>query len=353
MRNRRTILAIVLAATTLSLIPQPGLASKKKQELPKVDPSTLVWPMPPDKPRVRFIESWENNLQIEPIRKRSWADKLAGVSEKNVLEDFGKPAGVGIDSKGRLYIASTSRALLYIIDKEHKQLTRFNGDNGIAFRTPVGVAVDSQDNVYVSDSQLHMVTKFNPQMRLVATFGVDDGMAAPSYMSIDEQRRRLFIADTRAQVVYVYDLDSLKLVKKVGKFGNRKDEFQYPVGVAVNRNDGTFAVTDTGSCSVKVFDANFKFVRTFGTQAMTPGNFVRPKGVAFDSDGNIWVADAAFNNFQIFSPDGHIRMFVGSTGIQPGQFQLPSGIYIDKNNRVYVSDQLNGRVQVFQFLGGN
>ncbi|HZI55659.1 MAG TPA: 6-bladed beta-propeller, partial [Verrucomicrobiae bacterium] len=90
----------------------------------------------------------------------------------------------------------------------------------------------------------------------------------------------------------------------------------------------------------------------FGTQAMSPGNFVRPKGVAFDNEGNIWVADAAFNNFQIFSPDGHVRMFVGSTGIQPGQFQIPSGIYIDKNNRVYVSDQLNGRVQVFQFLGG-
>ena len=47
---------------------------------------------------------------------------------------------------------------------------------------------------------------------------------------------------------------------------------------------------------------------------MTPGNFVRPKGVAYDSDGNIWVADAAFNNFQIFDPSGHVRMFVGAPG---------------------------------------
>jgi DNA-binding beta-propeller fold protein YncE len=86
---------------------------------------------------------------------------------------------------------------------------------------------------------------------------------------------------------------------------------------------------------------------------MSPGNFVRPKGVAFDSQGNIWVADAAFNNFQIFAPTGQVRMFVGSPGIGPGQFQLPSALYIDKNDRVYVGDQLNGRVQVFQFLGGN
>src|SRR6059058_2866524 len=132
MRNRKAIFAIT-AAAILSVLPQSGLASKKKPQLPKIDPSTLVWPMPPDKPRVRFIESWENNLQIEPIRKRSWADKLAGVSEKNVIEDFGKPAGVALDSKGRIYIASVSRGLLYIIDKEHKQLARFNGDNGISF----------------------------------------------------------------------------------------------------------------------------------------------------------------------------------------------------------------------------
>jgi DNA-binding beta-propeller fold protein YncE len=296
---------------------------------------------------------WENNLQIEPVRKRSWADRLAGVSDKNMVEDFGKPAGVATDSKGRIFIASLNRAIVYVIDREHRQLLRIAGDNGIAFRSPVGIVVDDKDNVYVSDSQLHLVTKFNPEMKMVATFGSDEGMVSPAYMSFDEQRRRIYVADTRAQVIFVFDVDSLKLLTKVGKFGSKKDEFQYPVGVGVNRQDGSFAVTDTGSCSVKVFNADYKFVRTFGTQAMSPGNFVRPKGVAFDSQGNIWVADAAFNNFQIFAPTGQVRMFVGSPGIGPGQFQLPNALYIDKNDRVYVGDQLNGRVQVFQFLGGN
>jgi len=270
-----------------------------------------------------------------------------------VLEDFGKPAGIATDSKGRIYITSLSRSLLYVIDKEHKQLLRISGSDSIKFRTPVGVVVDSHDNVFISDTQLHFVMKFNPQMQMIGTFGSDDHMAAPSYMALDEERKRLYVADTRAQTVFVYDPETMKLITTVGSFGSKKDQFQYPVGVAVNRKDGTFAVTDTGSCSVKVFDANFKFVRKFGQQAMNPGNFVRPKGIAFDSEGNIWVADAAFNNFQIFAPTGQIRMFIGSTGIAPGQFQVPNGLYIDKNDRVYVSDQLNGRVQVFQFLGGN
>ena len=352
MRTKNTILALV-AATILGVLPQAGLARKKKEEQPKIDPATLVWPMAPDKPRVRFVEMWENNLQIEPIRKRSWADKLAGVSDKQVMEDFGKPAGIATDSKGKIYVASVSRAILYVIDREHKQLLRISGDNGISFRTPVGVVIDSKDDVYVSDTQLHYVLKFNPQLKLVGTFGADDGMQAPAYMALDEGRKRLYVADTRAQAVFVYDLEMLKLIKKLGKFGQKKDEFQYPVGIGVNPKDGSFAVTDTGSCSVKIFDADFKFVRKFGQQAMSPGNFVRPKGVAYDSEGNIWVADAAFNNFQIFDPSGHVRMFIGAPGMGPGQFQMPNGLFIDRNNRVYVSDQLNNRVQVFQFLGSN
>jgi DNA-binding beta-propeller fold protein YncE len=347
MRNHKSLALCLMLLSLLSAMS----FGKKKEEQAKVDPSTLVWPMPPDKPRVRLIEMWENNLQVEPVRKRTWADKLAGVSDKNMVEDFGKPAGVATDSKGKIYIASLNRSIVYVIDREHKQLLRISGDSGIAFRSPVGVMVDDKDNVYVS--QLHMVAKFNPQMKMIATFGSDAGMLSPAYMAFDEQRRRIYIADTRAQAIFVFDVDTLKLLTKVGKFGNKKDQFQYPVGVAVNRKDGSFAVTDTGSCSVKIFNADYKFVRTFGTQAMSPGNFVRPKGIAFDSEGNIWVADAAFNNFQIFAPTGQVRMFVGSPGAGPGQFQLPNALYIDKNDRVYVGDQLNGRVQVFQFLGGN
>jgi DNA-binding beta-propeller fold protein YncE len=94
-------------------------------------------------------------------------------------------------------------------------------------------------------------------------------------------------------------------------------------------------------------------VRRIGRQGDRPGYLTRPKGVAFDSEGNIWVVDAAFNNFQIFDPQGRILMFVGSYGSAPGTFNLPLGISIDQQDRVYVADALNARVQIFQFLGGD
>jgi len=92
--------------------------------------------------------------------------------------------------------------------------------------------------------------------------------------------------------------------------------------------------------------------KRFGKQGDRPGEFLRPKGVAIDSEGNYWVVDAAFNNVQIFSPKGELLMWVGQFGNVPGAFNLPLGIYIDKSQKVYVSDQLNHRVQIFQFMGG-
>lgn len=330
-----------------------GLGGKKENKgRPSVDPKQLVWPLPPDKPRIRFLDVYRTNFDIEPRKKISWVDRLVGNDDPNKEEVFEKPAGVATDSHGRIIIASLQLATVFILDKDNHQVGRLRGDRGIVLRSPLGVAVDSKDSIYVSDPALHMVLKFDRDGNLQATFGTDQGMKNPVYMAIDRPRNRLFVVDSHLHQVLVYDLNSLRLIQQVGKRGNKNGEFNYPVGIAVDQK-GNFAVTDTGSCSVQLFSPDFKFVRRFGTQGMQPGNFVRPKGVAFDNEGHIYVVDAAFNNFQIFTDKGQILMFVGSLGSGPGNFNLPNGIFIDPGNRVYVSDQLNGRVQVFQFLGGN
>lgn len=342
-------LTIALAVATL-----PGLlraADKHKTPAPAADNSQLIWPLPPDKPRVKFLEQLSNNFDIETKKKKSWVDKLVGNSDPNHTEYFEKPAGVATDSHGRVIFASTQRSMVFIIDQTQKQITRLQGDRGIVFQTPLGVVVDARDNIFVSDPLLHMVLKFDPANHLVATIGSKDGIKNPTFMAIDEGRRRLYVVDSHLHQVLVFDLDSLELKNRVGKRGEKNGEFNFPVGIAV-APDGSFAVTDTGSCSVQVFTPDFKFVRRFGTRGDRPGEFIRPKGVAIDKEGDYWVVDAAFNNFQIFSPKGVLLMWVGQFGNVPGAFNLPMGIYIDKNQKVYVSDQLNHRVQIFQFLGG-
>lgn len=351
-RNYKSLIVGLAALGLLLAAAQPALAGKKKDDKSQVASSNLVWPLPPDKPRVKYLESYSSNFDIEPRKKRSWVDKMVGNGDPNVMEMFDKAAGVATDSKGRIYVVSSQRSMLYILNKEKHEITRVNGDRGLAFRTPLGVVVDSKDNFYVADAQLHMVLKFGPDAHLVGTVGSGSELKNPTFMALDESRRRLLVVDSQLHQVLIFNPDTLELESKAGKRGDKKGEFNFPVAVAV-APDGSFAVSDTGSCSVEVFSPDGKFLRRIGRQGTRPGEFVRPKGVAYDKDGHLWVVDAAFNNFQIFTPDGKVLMFVGSFGQNPGQFNLPTGIYIDKNNRVYVSDSLNARVQIFQFLGGN
>jgi sugar lactone lactonase YvrE len=351
-KNLKSLLFTLLALVMVAGVLQPVSAKDKNKDQAQNAPVNLVWPLPPDKPRVKYLETYSNNFDIEPRKKQSWVDKVVGNGDPNVVEAFERPSGVGVDSKGRVFIVATQKSTVYILQKEKHQIIRFKGDQGITFKTPLGLVVDAQDNFYVADSALKQVMRFDANGHITATLGIDTGLKNPTYMALDEKRRRLFVVDSHLHQIMVYNLDSLQLEKTVGKRGGKNGEFNYPVGVAVGP-DGSFAVTDTGSCSVEVFSPDYKFVRRFGKQGYRPGDFVRPKGLAYDPEGNIWVVDAAFNNFQIFSPDGHVRMFVGMKGSDPGQFEVPSSITFDRNNRVYVSDSLNARVQVFQFMGGN
>ncbi|HJS98309.1 MAG TPA: 6-bladed beta-propeller [Terriglobales bacterium] len=351
-RKHITLIFWLAALSFLLSAAQPATAGKKKDDKVQVALTSLVWPLPPDKPRIKFLASYASNYDIEPRRKRSWVDKMVGNADPNVAEMFDKAAGVASDSKGRIYVVSSQRAMLYILDKEKRQVTRINGDRGLQFRTPLGVVVDAKDNFYVADAQMHMVFKFGPDAHLQGTIGAESGLKNPTYMALDEGRRRLLVVDSRLHQVLIFNLDTLQLESKVGKRGDKKGEFNFPIAVAV-APDGSLAVTDTGSCSVEVFSPDGKFLRRIGRQGTRPGEFVRPKGVAYDQEGHLWVVDAAFNNFQIFTSNGKVLMFVGTYGQNPGEFNLPIDIYIDKNNRVYVSDSLNARVQIFQFLGGN
>ncbi len=348
-RSYKSLTFTILLLAVGSVVP-PLSSAKDKPQPPS--PINLIWPLPPDKPRVKFLETYSNNFDIEPRKKQGWVDRLVGNGDPNKVEMFEKPAGVAADSKGRIFIASTQKHTVYILDKAKHEVIRFRGDQGMVFQTPLGIVIDSQDNFFVSDPALHMVMKFDSNGHIQASLGNDTGMKNPTFMALDEQRRRLYVVDSHLHQVLVYNLDTLQLETKIGRRGTKNGEFNFPVGIAVGP-DGSIAVTDTGNCSVEIFSADYKFVRRFGKQGYWPGAFVRPKGIAYDSEGHLWVVDAAFNNFQIFDAQGHFLMFVGTKGSEPGQFEVPLAISIDRKDRVYVSDNLNARIQIFQFMGGN
>ena len=341
--------AFLLLAATIAA----GNLHADKKTPPVKKPVNLVWPLPPQKPRVKFIDYLANNTDVEPPKQKGWLQKLINEDSTTNVIGMKQPAGIAVGSKDRIYVADTIAGSVFVFDRQNKSLSLLGTDSAGKLLSPFGLAIDSHDNIYVSDVRLKQVNIYDPEWNLkglIHTIGGQD-LINPVGLALDEERRRLFIVDSHAHHIVVANLDRLDQGTFFGKRGEDEADFNFPIFVAVDKA-GQIYVTSTLSFAVKVFDKDFKYVKTLGKHGDGIGMFDRPKGVAFDSEGHLYVADASFSNFQIFDPEGRTLLFVGGFGKDPGYFLVPSAIFIDKKDRIYVSDSANKRIQIFQFLGG-
>lgn len=337
----------------------------------KMDTSKLVWPQPPDIARVRYVREIQKELKPTDTasgapappekKKQSWMDRMAGTETtdtgaKKVLHDhwLGKPYGIGVDSKERVYVADTYVSAVFIFDLEEKttQLLR----NGIEahWDTITGLTVDDADRVFVVDSGKHRVAVFSKDLKLESYFG-DSQLKTPTGVAVDAENRLVYVVDTEKQEVEVFDADTFKYLRAIGRpmkdlGDDAPGAMAKPTNVAVDANALVY-VADTLNNRIQVFDADGNFVRMWGKAGDVPGYFARPKGLSIDSDGHIWVADSFLNYVQIFDQEGHLVGYVGSGGTYPGQFSVPVDVYVSqKTNRVFVTDQFPGRMQVFRYV---
>lgn len=360
---------VFLAAFALTVLAPAAHAQKKntkvKQETaqpqppqPNQDTRKLVWPPPPDVARIKWLAQVSSQDDLTPPapnkkkKKRSWMDRLAGISlpeegEKKPVA-LSKPFGVAADSKGRIYAADTSRALVFVFDLENKRVEFLQEE----FTTPIAVTVDDADRIFVVDSRKRLIKVFNPAWELEGSFG-SDKLERPVGIAIDNENRFLYVVDVEAGRLAVFDADTFDFLRYLGQRSDPEiaepGTFSYPLGVAVDA-DGNVYVTDTMNDRVQIFDADGEFIHMFGKQGVTPGTFMRAKGIAIDCDGHIYVTDAEFNNVQVFDRGGRPLTAFGTRGTGPGQFSLVTGIFIDKRNRIIVADQWRARVQIFGYV---
>ncbi|MBI3635565.1 MAG: 6-bladed beta-propeller [Candidatus Rokubacteria bacterium] len=313
-----------------------------------VKPSVLVWPLPPEAPRIRYVESLWHSDQFKDTKNTWLMDIVLGPDGKRTNRMV-KPFAVTTDAKGRVYVTDTGLSRVWVFDREKKEV-RFLGDSGQGqLVTPSGVAVDARGIVYVSDTKLDRVFAYDEQGKVVLAIGQPEEFYSPSGLAIDQASKRLYVADAGRHKIRVYDTESGKFLFEFGTRGTATGQFNYPTHLFLAK--GVLYVTDTMNFRVQVFALDGRYLRKYGEMGANFGQLARPKGVAVDSEGHVYVVDAAFGNVQIFSGDGDLLLFVGQTGFDAGQFFLPAGMHIDAKDRVYVVDQYNRRVQVFDYLG--
>jgi hypothetical protein len=101
-----------------------------------------------------------------------------------------------------------------------------------------------------------------------------------------------------------------------------------------------------------VFDADGKFLYTFGERADRISGFEGPKDLAFDSEGNLHILDVRKSALLSYSPDGKLLLFTGGERAMnsPVGFAMPASIWIGKDDRLYITDSFNMRFSVWQYL---
>ncbi len=326
------VLMLVLAVCLLSACGPP----KRPAE-----PDNLFWPLPPDPPRIKYLQSIYSEDDIG--RVYSFMEQLFG---KDYHDSMVRPYGV-FARAGTVAVADVTLQRVLLFDLAAKRLT-VAGDDG-TLRTPSAVVIDSSGRIYVADGPGGKVALYDPSGRYLTAFLMKD--SRPIALALNEQAGKLYVIDGGGHRILVFGLDGSP-ISVIGKAGRGAGEFNFPIDIAIDRS-GRLYVLDARNFRVQVLNGDGGYLRSFGSAGDGPGSFANPKGIALDSKGHIYVTDAAYSNFQIFDEAGKLLLFVGSLGPRPGEMHLPAGISIDEQDRIYVADQLNGRVQVFQYLGSD
>jgi DNA-binding beta-propeller fold protein YncE len=343
--------AVIASGATPRVNAQRADGSKGKASAPVAPSRPLVWPLPPDPPRIRYLATYRGVGDFKTKKPGRWKTFLLGDEDPSLRpsENLVKPYGIAVGGDGRIFVSDTAARRVFAFDPDAKTVT-FVGEGATGRLTkPIGVAIDDEGKVFVADATLNRVFAYAPDGSLAMSIGGDAELKSPSGLAADRVNKRIYVADAALHHVLCYSTVSGALLKTIGERGSDPGQFNFPTNLFVDMS-GRLYVTDTMNFRVQVFDAGGKLVKAFGEQGDTGGSLNRPKGVGVDSEGHIYVADTSFNNFQVFDDQGRLLLHVGMAGHDAGEFFLPAGLYVDSRDRIYVADQGNSRVQVFQYL---
>jgi DNA-binding beta-propeller fold protein YncE len=297
-----------------------GCATKKP-----VPQNYVVFPPPPDEPRIQYLMSYGSEADLGGPGK--FSTFLTG--EEKVARPIWKPYGIAI-RQGKIYVCDTQAGSVTIADLARRKIGLIKPDGQAAMKTPINVAVDNDGTCYVTDTGRNQVMIFNKEGKLLEALGKKNEMK-PCGIAVAGER--LYVTDLANRYVRVYNKASRELLFTVPRNPtNDLGRLAGPTNVAVDQQ-GRIYVSDSRGFEAKIYDAEGNFIRTIGEQGVTPGQFTLPKGIGADREGRVYVLDAAAPVVQLFDAQGKLLMFFGQPATSgAGSLYLPAGLAIDYDN---------------------
>lgn len=328
-------------------------ATSPDQEVADLPP--LYFPAPPDAARFVFERMVQSSSQIET---NDSAQELRQIltGESSSSKAMAKPFDVAV-CHGIIFVSDTVQRSVLVFDIPGKRFFEIGKDKPGTLRKPLGLDTDDDCNLYVADATSRHIMVFDQAGQHIKSLGGQKWFDRLTHVAVDGEGERIYAVDTGGvgsenHHVRVFDVDTGKHLRDIGKRGNKEGELNLPRDIALDAS-GNVYVVDGGNFRVQVFNRDGDFVQQIGKLGRQYGSFARPKGIALDPQGNIYVSDAAHGNYQIFDPDGELLLFVGtrSEKFERASYMLPAGIDIDEDGRVYIIDQYFRKLDIYRPAG--
>jgi outer membrane protein assembly factor BamB len=312
------------------------------------------------------------NGQVFVFDSTSW---VAGWGNENTPGEFVSPYGIAVTS-----IAATSNSqgsvTVYVSDSGDQTVKVFSGLDGTlvtqwgslgntgngTFESPAGVALDTSGKVYVADSDTGLIQVFsrNNTGTLVTQWDVTQGTPL---LTAD------FVAVGPNGLVYVSDGFG-----EVGIFDEMGDVLGYVQGteaVPFGGVQGIAAGNNYWYAGDSVNDQLDQFqvgsscpeLSPVITNTVTPtpmycsatnypdyylGQSSSPAGLALDTSGNIYAVDPFDDKVVVFNPQGVYQTWVGAE-----YFAQPVAVAVDTSGNIYATDSWYNEVFVFDIQGNS
>ncbi|MFA5865581.1 MAG: hypothetical protein WC975_12960 [Phycisphaerae bacterium] len=304
--------------------------------------SSLVWPIPPDTPRIKYIGQLSSTQDIHPV-KSVWEKLNETLTGRNHNHRLIAPKDVAVD-QNKVFVTDPGQSGILVFDLERRKTSLIQNQY---LRYPSHLALNSK-LLFVSDALENSVMVFDHDGNFAGNWA-KDVIKRPAGLCWCPANNRLYIVDVAGHCVVVLN-DQGQIVTRFGKRGTAPGEFNFPVGIRFDEKLGLL-ITDSLNARIQRFTTDGKFISAFGQKGDAAGAFSLPKGLTSDREKHIYVIDNNFENVQIFDPAGRLLLSFGEEGCKSGQFCLPEGIFFDDQNRIWVADTFNRRLQLFQYLG--
>ncbi|ABG57712.1 6-bladed beta-propeller [Cytophaga hutchinsonii] len=268
----------------------------------------------------------------------SWGTLGAGNGQLNY------PGDIAIDSDQNVYVLDVNNNRIQKFDNNGNYLLQWNSRESNT--QLMAICIDSDNNVYVSSAYSHALHKFNSSGTFIQSF--DLGTKYCESIDYNPINNLLYVINydlmtfstsgvlqNTIETIASYDIPTHAIIKTV----------------AVNKTNGSFAVTSIGDYNIHLFNSANTLEKILGGYNRLEGNFGNATAFTADLNGNVYVANDR-REIQKFSAGNTYLLKWGGQGSADGKFNAVTDMAISKNNIIYIVDSTNNSIQCFD-LNGN